>query len=141
MEELIQVPCEKTDKREISYQAVCRETREETRLHTVPKYLTKDDRFNCDIYTTDITEEEKLQQMKPEKNGPWVLYKQEEWNMLADQKKLTSSLITFKREIWNATLPKDKIPQYEKKIYKIIIKECSTYSKIVSKRDNHYCSP
>ncbi len=48
------------------------------KLYTVPKYLTKDDRFNYDIYTTDITKEEKLQWMEPEKNGSWVLYKWEE---------------------------------------------------------------
>ena len=52
MEGLIQVPCGKVDKGEISYQAICKETREEMRLYTALKYLTKNDRFNCDIYTT-----------------------------------------------------------------------------------------
>ncbi len=33
------------------------------------------------------------------KNEPWVLYKWKEWDILADQKELTLSLITFKREI------------------------------------------
>ena len=55
IEELIQVPCEKVEKEETSYQAVCKETREETELHTALKYFTKDDRFNCDLYTTNIT--------------------------------------------------------------------------------------
>src|SRR6266540_5572557 len=50
MEGLIQVPCEKVDSGETSYQAVCRETREETGLHTVSVYLTIDKGFNCDIY-------------------------------------------------------------------------------------------
>ncbi len=54
MEGLIQVPCEKVDPGEISYQAVCREIKEETGLHTAPVYLTTDKSFNCDLYTTDI---------------------------------------------------------------------------------------
>ena len=61
IEGLIQVPSEKTEKGETSYQAVCRETKEETGLHMVPKYLTKNDRFNYDIYITDITERETSQ--------------------------------------------------------------------------------
>ncbi len=56
MEGLIQVLCEKVDPEETSYQAVCRETREETGLHTTPVYLNIDKSFNCDIYTTDIGE-------------------------------------------------------------------------------------
>ncbi len=70
MKGLIQVPCRKIDKGEISYQVVCRKIRKEMGLYIVPKYLIIDDRFNCDIYTTDIIGGEKLQQMEPEKNGP-----------------------------------------------------------------------
>jgi len=58
MKGLIQVLCEKVDKGEISYQAVCRKIREEMRLHIVLKYLIKDNRFNCDLYITDITKRE-----------------------------------------------------------------------------------
>ncbi len=54
MEGLIQVPCGKVDSGETSYQAVCRETREETVLHTAPVYLVTDKSFNYDLYTTDI---------------------------------------------------------------------------------------
>ncbi len=61
MKGLIQVPCKKVKKGKTSYQAVYRETREETGLHTVSKYLIKDDKFNCDIYITDITEGERPQ--------------------------------------------------------------------------------
>src|SRR6266498_2897508 len=50
IEGLIQIPCEKVEKEKILYQAVCKEIREETGLHITLKYLTKDDRFNCDIY-------------------------------------------------------------------------------------------
>ena len=70
-----------------------------------------------------------------------MLYRWEEWDILADQKKLTPSLITFKKEIQNAALPKGKMPQYTKEIYKIIIEECAIYGKIVEKEDDHYCSP
>ncbi len=54
IEGLIQVSCEKVNSGEISYQAVCRETREETGLHITPVYLITDKDFNCDIYTTNI---------------------------------------------------------------------------------------
>ncbi len=53
---LIQVPCKKVDPGKTSYQAVCRETREETGLQTAPVYLTMDKGFNCDFYITDIGE-------------------------------------------------------------------------------------
>ncbi len=52
----IQVPCGKVDSGETSYQAVCRETKEETGLHIISVYLTTDKGFNCDIYITDIGE-------------------------------------------------------------------------------------
>ncbi len=69
MKGLIQVPYGKVDLGEISYQAVCRETREEMDLHTALVYLITDKRFNCDLYTTDI-EKRIPQWMKPNKNGP-----------------------------------------------------------------------
>ncbi len=56
MEGLIQVSCGKVDLKETSYQAVCRETREETGLHIALVYLTTDKDFNYDLYTTDIGE-------------------------------------------------------------------------------------
>src|SRR6266542_1547797 len=56
MKGLIQVSCEKVDSGETSYQAVCRETKEETGLHTASVYLITNKGFNCDIYTTDVGE-------------------------------------------------------------------------------------
>src|SRR6266498_5348353 len=47
MEGLIQVPCEKVDPGETSYQAVCQETKKEMELHIIPVYLTTDKSFNC----------------------------------------------------------------------------------------------
>ena len=69
MEGLIQVSCGKVDLGETSYQAVCRETREETGLHTASVYLTTDKSFNCDLYTMDIRERTS-QWMEPSKNRP-----------------------------------------------------------------------
>ena len=54
MKGLIQVPCGKVDSKETSYQAICRETREETDLYTASVYLTTDKGFNCDFYITNI---------------------------------------------------------------------------------------
>ncbi len=56
MEGLIQVPYEKVNPGETSYQAVCQETKKEMELHIIPVYLTTDKSFNCDLYTTDIGE-------------------------------------------------------------------------------------
>ncbi len=56
MEGLIQVPCGKVDLGETSYQAVCREIREEIDLHIASVYLTTDKSFNCNFYTMDIGE-------------------------------------------------------------------------------------
>jgi len=71
---LIQVFCEKVNKKETSYQIACREIREEIDLHTVLKYLIKDNKFNYNLYTIDITERELLQWLKLEKNESWVFY-------------------------------------------------------------------
>src|SRR6266542_4675609 len=68
MEGLIQVSCGKVDLRETSYQAVCREIREETGLHTASVYLISDKSFNCDLYTMDIGERTS-QWMESNKNG------------------------------------------------------------------------
>ncbi len=54
MKGLIQVSYGKVDLVKTSYQAIYRETREETGLHITPVYLTTDKGFNCDLYTTDI---------------------------------------------------------------------------------------
>ena len=51
IEGLIQVSCEKVDPGEISYQAVCRKTREEMGLYTMPVYFITDKSFNCNLYT------------------------------------------------------------------------------------------
>ncbi len=107
MEGLIQVPCGKVDPGETSYQAVIRETVEETGLTSAPKYLCKDDRFNCDLYTTDIGER-KPEWTEPEKMGLWTFYTWAEWNEMAEQEELTPSLITFSRKIRAETSPKGK---------------------------------
>ncbi len=75
MKGLIQVSCKKVEKGETLYQAMCKEIREEMRLHLVSKYLTKNNRFNYNIYITDIMRQELSQWMESEKNGLWVLYK------------------------------------------------------------------
>ena len=56
MEGFIQVPCRKVDPEEISYQAVCRETRKEIGFYTASMYLITDKGFNCNLYITDIRE-------------------------------------------------------------------------------------
>jgi len=54
MKGLIQISCEKVDPKETSYQAVCKETREEIGLYMTLIYLITDKGFNCNLYTTDI---------------------------------------------------------------------------------------
>jgi len=138
MEGLIQVPCGKVDPRETSYQVACRETREETGLHTAPAYLTIDKRFNCDLYTTDIGERAP-QWMEPSKNGPWTFYTWAEWEVLANQVELTPSFITFRRDIKRVTCKKGKQPEHP--IHKITIIECPICGKMVKENEDHYCPP
>ncbi len=69
MEGFIQVPCGKVEPGEMSYQAICKETREKTGLHIALVYLTIDKDFNCDLNTTNIGERI-LQWIEPNKNGP-----------------------------------------------------------------------
>ncbi len=73
MEGLIQVPCGKVDLEETSYQAVIKKTIEETELTSASKYLYKDDRFNCDLYITDIRDR-KPEWTESEKIDLWVFY-------------------------------------------------------------------
>jgi len=73
MKGLIQVPCEKVDPGQTSYQAVGRETREEIGLHIVSVYLITDKSFNCDLYTIEIGKRIP-QWMEPSKNEPWTFY-------------------------------------------------------------------
>ena len=54
MEGLIQVPYEKVDLGETSYQIICKKIREETDLYIVLVYFTTDKDFNCNLYTTNI---------------------------------------------------------------------------------------
>ena len=107
IEGLIQVPCGKVNPGETSYQTVCRKIREETGLHTTPIYLTIDKSFNCNIYIMDIGERIS-QWIESSKNRPWTFYIWAEWEVLANQAKLTLSLITFKRDIRRITCKKGK---------------------------------
>src|SRR6266498_862062 len=140
MEGLIQVSCRKVDLEETSYQAVIRETIEETGLTSALKYLCKDDRFNCDLYTTNIGDR-KPEWTEPDKMDPWVFYTWAEWNKMAEQEELTSWLITFSRKIRAETSPKGKQLKYKEKIHRITIIECLTCGKMVKKDDDHYCPP
>src|SRR6266498_4806038 len=138
MEGLIQVPCGKVDPGETSYQAICREIREETGLHTAPVYLITDKSFNYDLYTTDIGERTP-QWMELSKNRPWTFYTWAEWEVFANQVELTPSLITFRRNIRRITCKKDKQPEYP--IHKITIIECPTCRKMVEENQDYYCPP
>ncbi len=82
MEGLIQVPCGKVDLGETSYQAIIRETVEETGLTSALKYLCKDDKFNYDLYIIDIGER-KPEWTESEEMGPWVLHEQNEMKWLS----------------------------------------------------------
>ena len=77
--------------------------------------------------------------MEPSKNGPWTFYTWAEWEVLTNQAKLTSSLITFKRDIRRVTSKKGK--QTEHPIYRITIIECPTCGKMVEENQDHYCLP
>src|SRR6266498_664240 len=140
MEGLIQVPYGKVNPEKTSYQAVIKKTIEKTGLTSVLKYLYKDDRFNCDLYTTHIGDR-KSEYTESDKMDLWVFYTWAEWNEMAKQEELTPSLITFRRKIRAETSPKGKQPIYEEKIHRITIVECPTCGKMVEKNDDYYCPP
>ncbi len=73
------------------YKDPCRETKKETGLHIASVYLIINKGFNCDIYTMDIRKRIP-QWMESSKNGPWTFYTWAEWEVLANQAKLTLSL-------------------------------------------------
>ena len=77
--------------------------------------------------------------MESNKNRSWIFYTWAEWKVLANQAKLTSSLITFKRNIRKVTCKKIKQPEYP--IHKIIIIEYPTCGKMMEENKDHYCSP
>src|SRR6266498_3599714 len=77
--------------------------------------------------------------MESSKNGPWTFYTWAEWEVLANQVELTSSLITFRRDIRRVTCKKGKQPEYL--IHKITIIECPTCGKMVEENKDHYCPP
>src|SRR6266498_1127006 len=76
--------------------------------------------------------------MELSKNGPWTFYTWAEWKVLANQAELTSSLITFKRDIRRIICKKGK--QLEYPIHKIIIIKCLTCEKMVKENKDHYYS-
>ncbi len=138
MEGLIQIPCRKVDPKEISYQAVCRETREEMGLHIILVYLITDKSFNCDIYTIDIGERIS-QWIESNKNRPWTFYTWVEQEVLTNQTELTPSFITFKRNIRRVICKKGK--QSEHPIHKITIIEYPICEKMMKENQDHYYSP
>src|SRR6266540_496642 len=75
--------------------------------------------------------------MKPSKNRPWTFYTWAEWEVLANQAEVTSTLITFKKDIRRVTCKKGKQPEHP--IHKITIIECLTCEKMVEENQDHYC--
>jgi len=54
IERLIQISYEKMNTEETSYQAICKEIKKETELHTILVYFITNKGFNCDFYITNI---------------------------------------------------------------------------------------
>ncbi len=76
--------------------------------------------------------------MNPNKNELWTFYTWIEWEVLANQAELTSSLIIFKKDIRRVTCKKSK--QLEHPIHKITIIEYPICRKIVEENKDYYYS-
>ena len=59
MKGMLQTPCGKVESGESSWEAIIRETKEETGLEIWPSYLLNDEFYDCDIYTYRLGDMEK----------------------------------------------------------------------------------
>ena len=87
----------KVEKGESSAQVALRETLEETGIQLKEndiKYLFNDARFNCDVYVTQLRENQVPQQTEPQKQGLWKLVNLEDYEQLAVNGKTTSTHTT-----------------------------------------------
>jgi 8-oxo-dGTP pyrophosphatase MutT (NUDIX family) len=96
-----QVPCGKTEPGETGIQAACRELYEETALsapHRKIKFLINDPDFDCDLYYVKMTEEIP-ERTEPLNMGPWMWYPWESFYKMAEENRLTPSLVKYKDQI------------------------------------------
>src|ERR1044071_7897073 len=95
MKEMLQIPCGKVESGESSWEAVIRETKEETGLEIWPSYLLNDKFYNYDIYTYRLEDMEKPERTELEKNSPWYLYPFDQYKEKAEKGHTIPSYIKF----------------------------------------------
>ena len=108
-----QVLGEKVELEESSVQVTIRETKEETGLQIGKEeltYLFNDPKFNCDVYATKLTHNQRLEHTEPEKQGPWKLFNWKEYEKMALEKSTTPTYTTYIREILKSI--HDEQPSY-----------------------------
>jgi len=93
-----QVPCGKVDKGESSLEAAKRETQKETGLNLPIKafnYIENDSKFNCDMYTVKLYEDEVPELTEPQNITVWMYYSWNTWYQMALEGRTTPSLLTY----------------------------------------------
>jgi ADP-ribose pyrophosphatase YjhB (NUDIX family) len=104
MYNLWQVVCGKVEKGESTLQAVLRETKEETGLEigrNNTQLIFNDPTFNCDVYITKVTDDQKLQRIESEKQGAWTITSFDQFKFMVKHKKLTPTLVEYSNTILN----------------------------------------
>ena len=71
--------------RKSSWEAVIRETKEETGFEIWPSYLLNDEFYDCDIYTYRLKDMEKPEWTESEKNSLWYLYPFDQYEEKAEK--------------------------------------------------------
>ena len=112
MPNLYQVPGGKVDKDETSIDACIRETKEETGIKLEknrPKLIFNDDHYNCDVYITKLSWNERPKREEPTKMSNWLQINLDEYVKLSQKEKMTGTHVRMYEVIKQHILNEDEL--------------------------------